>query len=406
MYSFISCDLFSAPRKLPALLDAGRSLAAMYQARLKLSTAALAPACGPQLTALECIYSCYLVTVSHFVCNSTRVISTRKATQATTTQQIIEEYTGAAGLFSATHSVTSRSRSVSTAASEGEGGLVRSASNVLRFDTYKIEHPELGSDSGLKSNTRHGAVTEETQLELELEVDFMGTPRCKTYVPSSLRTTGSSDLILFDDVFRERDKGGVEEKGKWAGEREGLKEGEEGGVCMAVGSERGELHGLSGGVAFGSLLTDSGKSLPTILNEFTPSPSLSVRLSLPDRLTDGLSDHDIDIDENGKSMMNKTEQEMEKKYDGPALTPLPLSLPLFDPVSPLLTTPLDISKVRNGHHTHSQTQNQTHARHTHSAHSTQVIRRRTGSISAEDEALNLAAAKLGLKVRTYVNPRI
>ena len=119
--SFLLCSksLFSVPRKLPALLDAGHSLSAAYQARLKQSSSVTAPSSN-HLSALECVYSCYLVTVSHLICQSSIVAGSRKSAQVLTTRQIITEFAGSSsGYHSNSQSVvSSRSHSVCTVASE------------------------------------------------------------------------------------------------------------------------------------------------------------------------------------------------------------------------------------------------------------------------------------------------
>ena len=191
---FYSERLYSAPRKLPAMLDAGQSLAAMYQARLKhiSSSSASVSINGPQLTALECVYSCYLVTVSHFICNASRTNGMRKTTQALTTQQIIEDYAGASNsLHTTSHSLASpnstRSRSASTVFSEVEVDVEVEEGNKLssesgsrsgsgKFDllsgltqqNYKIENTEFGSESVIEERDcqNHGNSTETDLHEL------------------------------------------------------------------------------------------------------------------------------------------------------------------------------------------------------------------------------------------------
>ena len=95
--------LFSAPRKLPASLDAGLTLASAYQLRLKRNNKQqlpMPPATAPpphdhdgsHLSALGCTYSCYLVTVALLVCHSLAKGPASRRHAAPTTQRIIEEY--------------------------------------------------------------------------------------------------------------------------------------------------------------------------------------------------------------------------------------------------------------------------------------------------------------------------
>lgn len=93
-------SLYSAPRKLPAQLDAGQSLTSCYQLRLKRNNKQ-PPTNGAQnqndhdgshLSALGCAYSCYLVTIALLMCHSVSKGAFTRRHAGPTTQRIIEEF--------------------------------------------------------------------------------------------------------------------------------------------------------------------------------------------------------------------------------------------------------------------------------------------------------------------------
>ena len=365
------------------MLDAGQSIAAMYQARLKQSSSSsTAPAPGFHLTALECTYSCYLVTVSHFVCNSTRITGTRKTTQALTTQQIIEEYAGAsAGTHSTCHSVASscstRSQSASTTASEGDAAeLMRNLSasgSALRFEhhthpnhTFKIENPDSEPDS----TQDYGSDSMLDSGRASSEVDFMNTPRVMTHYPGR----PSLDMITFEPEMNcsydelKVDVGIGEEISLISGKEESNADTAVtmGDVTME-GSDSSEVaQGIHGGEG--------------IHREGDEEEGESERV-----------EEEEEVGQEGRETTEGVEGEGLEQTEGGGKEGGEQREGVLDAFS-LLSMPLDISRVKNGHHSQSNTH------HTHHSHHTHDRRRRTGSLSAEDEAINLAAAKLGLKV--------
>jgi hypothetical protein len=300
---------------------------------------------------------------------------TRKTAQALTTQQIIEEFAGAsAGIHSTCHSVAStcstRSQSASTTASEGDAAeLMRNLSvsgSALRFEhhthpnhTFKIENPDSGPDSAQD----YGSDSMLDSGRASSEVDYINTPRATTHYPGR----PSGDMITFEP---EMNYPYAELK-------------------VDVGKER-SLSLLSG-------KEDSAADTAVTLGDVTAIGQDSSGL-----VEDASGGKDVNKEEGGKERGDKEEggkergdkegggnEEGEQREVGGKEGGEQREGEL-DALS-LLSMPLDISRVKNGHHSQSNTH---HTHHTHDR------RRRTGSLSAEDEAINLAAAKLGLKVCT------
>jgi hypothetical protein len=153
--------LFSAPRKLPASLDAGLTLASAYQLRLKRNNKQqlpMPPATAPpphdhdgsHLSALGCTYSCYLVTVALLVCHSLAKGPASRRHAAPTTQRIIEEYAPSAP-GSSNNSVAGsavgespvgRERRPSTASSTGQPRSRSSSSAAAGTEELLCRVPE------------------------------------------------------------------------------------------------------------------------------------------------------------------------------------------------------------------------------------------------------------------------
>jgi hypothetical protein len=286
---------------------------------------------------------------------------TRKTAQALTTQQIIEEFAGAsAGIHSTCHSVAStcstRSQSASTTASDGDAAeLLRNLSvsgSALRFEhhthpnhTFKIENPDSGPDS----TQDYGSDSILDSGRASSEVDFINTPRATTHYPGR----PSGDMITFEP---EMNYPYAELK-------------------VDVGKER-SLSLLSG-------KEDSPADTALTLGDVTVIGQDSSGI-----VGDITGGEGVNREEGGKEGGDKEgggeQREVGGKEGGEQREG---ELDAFS----LLSMPLDISRVKNGHHSQSNTH---HTHHTHDR------RRRTGSLSAEDEAINLAAAKLGLKVCT------
>ena len=82
-------NLFSAPRQMSVSLDAGQTMANANQARLKRIQPQAQPT--PPLSAVACVYSCYIVSISHVIC-SAHVRSTPAKKAGRSTSQIIGEF--------------------------------------------------------------------------------------------------------------------------------------------------------------------------------------------------------------------------------------------------------------------------------------------------------------------------
>ena len=153
--------LFSAPRKLPAPLDAGLALASAYQLRLKRNnkqlpmppTAAPPPHDhdGSHLSALGSTYSCYLVTAALLVCHSLAKGPASRRHAAPTTQRIIDEYAPSAP-GSSNNSVSGRASPA--AAGGGNDGSVLGDSPIVRE-----RRPSSASSSGGRPRSRSSSTS-------------------------------------------------------------------------------------------------------------------------------------------------------------------------------------------------------------------------------------------------------
>ena len=413
---FFSESLFSAPRKLPAMLDAGQSLAAMYQARLKHSStsATSSSSNGPQLNAVECVYSCYLVTVSHFICNGSRTTGMRKTTQALTTQQIIEDYAGASNaLHTTSHSLASpnstRSRSASTVFSESEDGNGNSNGKQIytdsgsrsgsgRFDLFSlsgfahngtkiIENCEFGTESVLERESQnHGNSTETDIQELQGSEGSKFSSAFSTSISSAFSTalsiSKSMDMITIEGM--EDDDNSVKIDSKVNTSVKLGSDDENGNSKETVISDSDSLCKDNEGKGNEGRVGEVGTYV------YADIHTSDVREVTSYRERRGSSET---RERRGSGEM----RERRGSVDDEAL------------VTALRSLPLDISRLKNNH---LPTHTQAHTPHTSSSSSRNQgqgqchgsgRRVRTSTLSPEDEAINLAAAKLGLKVAHSYN---
>ena len=415
------------------MLDAGQSLAAMYQARLKHSSSSTtSSSSGPQLNALECVYSCYLVTVSHFICNGSRTTGMRKTTQALTTQQIIEDYAGASNaLHTTSHSLASpnstRSRSASTVFSESEDGNGNgnnngkqfhtesgSGSGSGRFDLFSlsgfahngtkiIENCEFGTESVIETESQnHGNSTETDLQELQGSEGSKFSSAFSTSISSAFSTaysiSKSVDMITIEGMEDDNNSLKIENQ-------------------------------ISTSVKLGSS-DDNGNSKETIISH---SDSLCRDIEGKEWKEGRVGEvgtyvhteiHSNDIREvttyrerrgssetrerrgSGEMRERRGSGEMRERRGSGEMRERRGSVDDEALITALRSLPLDISKLKNNHlpiHT------QAHTPHTNNSSSSSRNqgqgqchgsgrRVRTSTLSPEDEAINLAAAKLGLKV--------
>jgi hypothetical protein len=417
-------SLFSAPRKLPAMLDAGQSLAAMYQARLKHSASSTtSSSSGLQLNALECVYSCYLVTVSHFICNGSRTTGMRRTTQALTTQQIIEDYAGASNaLHTTSHSLASpnstRSRSASTVFSESEDGNGNgngnnngkqfytesgSRSGSGRFDLYSlsgfahnstkiIENCEFGTESVLETESQnHGNSTETDLQELQGSEGSKISSAFSTSISSAFSTaysiSKSMDMITIEGMEDDINSVKIENQISTSVK---LGSGDDNGISKETvishsDSVCGDIEGNEG---------NEGRVGEVGTHVHTDIHSSDIRGVTTYRERRGSSET-RERRGSGEMRERRGSGEMRERrgsVDDEAL------------ITALRSLPLDISKLKNNH---LPTHTQAHTPHTGSSSSRNQgqgqchgsgRRVRTSTLSPEDEAINLAAAKLGLKV--------
>ena len=435
---FFSESLFSAPRKLPAMLDAGQSLAAMYQARLKHSSSSTtSSSSGPQLNALECVYSCYLVTVSHFICNGSRTTGMRKTTQALTTQQIIEDYAGASNaLHTTSHSLASpnstRSRSASTVFSESEDGTGNNNNNGKqfytesgsrsgsgRFDLFSlsgfahngtkiIENGEFGTESVIETESQnHGNSTETDLQELQGSEGSKFSSVFSTSISSAFSTaysiSKSMDLITIEGT--EDDNNSLKFENQVNASVK-LGSGDDNGnsketvishsdsLCRDIEGKEGkeERVGEVGTYVHTDIYSSEIREVTSYRERRGSSETRERRGSGEMRERRGSSQT---RERRGSGEM----RERRGSVDDEAL------------ITALRSLPLDISKLKNNH---LPTHTQANTPHSSSSSRNQGQgqchgsgrRVRTSTLSPEDEAINLAAAKLGLKVTLFSNHRL
>ena len=478
---FYSERLYSAPRKLPAMLDAGQSLAAMYQARLKhnssLSTSASVTINGPQLTALECVYSCYLVTVSHFICNAaSRTNGMRKTTQALTTQQIIEDYAGASNsLHTTSHSLASpnstRSRSASTVFSEVEVDVELEEGNKFssesgsrsgsgKFDllsnytqqNYKIENTEFGSESVIeqRDTQNHGNSTETDLHELFESVRSRTSSAFSTSFSSvfstsisisksvDMTTNGNNNAVEGRKINENDDIGlNIENQNQETASRKLSCEEDNGNLNEYENSPLELSHTNNNGKG-GNEGNEGRGDADTYVHTGMHSNEIREVLSHREQRGSGEARERRGSGEvrerrgsgearerrgsgetrerrgSGEARERRGSGEARERRGGADDDAL---------ITALRSLPLDISRIKTNHlppHTlqHAQSHTQPHTPYSNnnnngsssssnSSSRNQVHghgrRVRTSTISPEDEAVNLAAAKLGLKVITLTD---
>ena len=462
------------------MLDAGQSLAAMYQARLKhnssLSTSASVTINGPQLTALECVYSCYLVTVSHFICNAaSRTNGMRKTTQALTTQQIIEDYAGASNsLHTTSHSLASpnstRSRSASTVFSEvdvdvEDGNKFSSESGSRsgsgKFDLLsgymlqncKSENTEFGSESVIEeSNAQNHGNSTETDLHELFESARSRTSSAFSTSFSSVFSTSISmsrsvDVITNNNNELEEKKINgnddislnIENQNQDTALRKLSCEGENENLNKSVNSHSDFSHTDNNGKEENEENEGRVGDADTYVHTDIHSNEIREVLSHRERKGSGEARERKGSGEarerrgswetrerrgsgearerrgSGEARERRGSGEARERRGGADDDAL---------ITALRSLPLDISRVKTNHlppHTqqHAQSHTQPHTPYSnnnnnngYSSSSNSSSRNqphghgrrvRTSTISPEDEAVNLAAAKLGLKVRTLTD---
>jgi hypothetical protein len=406
------------------MLDAGQSLAAMYQARLKHSSSSTtSSSSGPQLNALECVYSCYLVTVSHFICNGSRTTGMRKTTQALTTQQIIEDYAGASNaLHTTSHSLASpnsaRSRSASTVFSESEDGNGNgngkqfytesgSRSGSGRFDLLSLsgfahngtkitENSEFGTESVIETESQnHGNSTETDLPELQGSEGSKFSSVFSTTISSAFSTaysiSKSMDMITIEGMEDDNKSLKIESQVTTSVK---LGSGDDNGnsketvishsdsLCRDIEGNEGRV-GEVGTYVHTDIHSSDVREVTSYRERRGSSEARERRGSGEMRERRGSSET---RERRGSGEM----RERRGSVDDEAL------------ITALRSLPLDISKLKNNH---LPTHTQAHTPHSSSSSSRNQgqchgsgRRVRTSTLSPEDEAINLAAAKLGLKV--------
>jgi hypothetical protein len=404
------------------MLDAGQSLAAMYQARLKHSSSSTtSSSSGPQLNALECVYSCYLVTVSHFICNGSRTTGMRKTTQALTTQQIIEDYAGASNaLHTTSHSLASpnstRSRSASTVFSESEDGNGNgnnngkqfctesgSRSGSGRFDLFSlsgfahngtkiIENCELGTESVIETESQnHGNSTETDLQELQGSEGSKFSSAFSTSISSAFSTaysiSKSMDMITIEGMEDDNNSVKIENQMNTSVK---LGSGDDNGNSKetVISHSDSLCRDIEGNEGKEERVGEVGTYVHTDIHSSEIREVTSYRERRGSSVTRERRGSSETRERRGSGEM----RERRGSVDDEAL------------ITALRSLPLDISKLKNNH---LPTHTQAHAPHTSSSSSRNQgqgqchgsgRRVRTSTLSPEDEAINLAAAKLGLKV--------
>ena len=396
------------------MLDAGQSLSAMYQARLKhiSSSSTSSSINGLQLNALECVYSCYLVTVSHFICNASRSTGMRKTTQALTTQQIIEDYAGASNsLHTTSHSLASpnsaRSRSTSTVQSDVEVEV--EVGDGTKYSSESGSRSASGKFDLLSGFTQQNSKTENTEFGLEsvkdtesqnhgnsTETDLHGLFECFRSRTSTVYSTSFSSVFSTSlSISKSIDMTTLDEEGeseRIESDDISVKNEKKHTPYVNISSvdENGNLHKtVISDLDFVNKVIDgkNGKEgdegrvgdVDTYVRTDIHSSEIREVVSHKERERRGSGEA-----RERRGSGEARERERRGSVDDDAL------------ITAIRSMPLDISKLKNNPlQTHTQTNTPYNSRNQGQSHGRRV---RTSTLSPEDEAINLAAAKLGLKV--------
>lgn len=92
MHSFLSPQLFSVPRSVPAELSKGQADAGLYMARLKRANPISPGTAVPIPSATSCVYSCYIVTLARVVCFAQGKSFIRRPPIRPSIMQMLEEF--------------------------------------------------------------------------------------------------------------------------------------------------------------------------------------------------------------------------------------------------------------------------------------------------------------------------